>query len=358
MQIDTKAPTLRAGRGVLKWIGRIAGAILALLLVAATIAGMREFFVERNDRARFPLQGRRVDIGGYSLNLNCKGEGSPTVILESGWSVPGVSWSLVQPEIARFARVCSYDRAGYGWSDEGPMPRTADEIARELHALLHNAGITPPYILAGHSLGGYVIRCFRGMYPAEVVGMVLVDPSQEDMNALTPVDLTEAYREQVNQIKKFDRFIPLLVRLGLVRKMVREQQEDYKLTPELLEEVVYLSSQPKALRAMVSEMDAVLDDNEDAKEVRTYGSAPGSFGALPLIVVSARYTLQGTSVEGINGFLRTVVTDLHPRIVRLSTKGKQTIVDGSHFIPFENPHVVIAAIREVRDAATAEHSDK
>jgi len=256
---------------------------VALLLLASIIAATREFFAEREDLKRFPRQGRKVDVGGYSLNLNCTGEGSPTVILESGWSVPGVSWSLVQPEVARFARVCSYDRAGYGWSDEGPMPRTADEIARELHTLLHNAGVNPPYVLAGHSLGGYVIRCFRGMYPNEVAGMVLVDPSQEDMNALMPDDLRRAYQAQIDQLKHFAPFFSLLARLGIIRRMVHAQQEDYKLTPDLLEEVTYLSAQPKALLAMVSELEAATDNSEDPQQVRRYGSAPGTLGDLLLI---------------------------------------------------------------------------
>lgn len=338
-------------RKVLRWVGRIAGSIVALVLLAAIIAATREFLAEREDIRRFPQQGRKVDVGGYSLNLNCTGEGSPTVILESGWSVPGVSWSLVQPEVARFARVCSYDRAGYGWSDEGPMPRTTDEIARELHALLHNAGVGPPYVLAGHSLGGYVIRCFRGIYPNEVVGMVLVDPSQEDMNALMPTALREAYQGQIDQMKSFMPLFPLLARLGVMRRMVHAQQEDYKLTPDLLEEVTYLSSQPKALRAMAAELEAATKDDQDPQQVRKYGSAPGTLGDMPLIVLSEGNTPQDPSIPGLNEFIKAVVTDLHVRLTHLSTKGKQIIVDASHFIPFEKPQAVIMAIREVHDAA-------
>src|SRR5215470_6302858 len=118
MKSDTNASGSKV-RTALRWVVRIAGAVVALVLLLAVIAGTKEFFAERQDRARFPQQGQRIDVGGYSLNLNCTGEGGPTVILESGWSVPGVSWSLVQPEVAKFSRVCSYDRAGYGWSDEG-----------------------------------------------------------------------------------------------------------------------------------------------------------------------------------------------------------------------------------------------
>lgn len=347
MQSTANSSPPRLSRKILRWIGRILATVFVLLLVVAIVAAIRELLAQREDSKRFPQQGRRVDVGGYSLDLNCMGAGGPTLILESGWSVPGVSWSLVQPKVARFAHVCSYDRAGYGWSDEGPMPRTSDEMARELHTLLHNAGVTPPYVLVGHSLGGYIIRCFRGMYPSEVAGMVLIDPSQEDMNAAMPPDLKQVYQDQISQIRRFTLFFPVLVRLGIMRRMIHSQIEDYHLTPDLLEEVTYLSSQPKAIRAMASELDAGL--NLDPDQVRQYGTAPGSLGDLPLIVLSARYESQDSSVNGLNDFLKTVVTDLHPRIARLSTRGKQVMVDGSHFIPFEKSQAVIVAIREVHD---------
>lgn len=349
MQVSESRSPSRPVRKVLKWIARIVAVTFALALVACLAAATQEFFAEKRDRSQFPVQGKRVDIGGYALTLNCTGEGRSTVILESGWSMPGVSWSLVQPEVARFARVCSYDRAGYGWSDEGPMPRSSDEIARELHTLLHNAGISPPYVLAGHSLGGYITRCFRGMYPNEVAGMVLIDPSQEDMNAAMPPDLMQAYQDQIGQIRRFTPFFALLARLGILRRIVHSQTDNYHLTPDLLEEISYLSSQPKAFRAMASELDAGL--NLDPDQARHYGTAPGSLGDLPLIVLSARYESQDSSINGLNEFLKTVVTDLHPRTAHLSTRGKQIIVDASHFIPFEKPEAVIAAIQEVHTAS-------
>lgn len=350
MQSTANSSSPRVSRKIVKWIGRILGAVLALLLVAAIVAAIRELLAQREDSRRFPQQGRKVDVGGYSLDLNCAGEGGPTVILESGWSMPGVSWSLVQPEVERFARVCSYDRAGYGWSDEGPMPRSSDEMARELHTLLHNAGENPPYVLVGHSLAGYIIRCFRGMYPNEVVGMVLVDPSQEDMTPLMPKELLEGIQEQTAQFKRFAAFFPLLQRLGIIRRLVRAQQEDYRLPPDLLEEVTYLSAQPKALRAMVSELDAGADMHQDPKQVRKYGTTPGSLGDMPLIVLTAGNPSRDPSIPGFDQFMKLVVTDLHVRVAHLSTVGKQVIVDASHFIPFEKPQSVIVAIREVHNA--------
>ncbi|HEX8881763.1 MAG TPA: alpha/beta hydrolase, partial [Candidatus Acidoferrum sp.] len=136
------------------------------------------------DARRSPEPGRLVDVGGYRLKINCGGRGSPTVLLESGLGDVLSEWRPVQLQISTFTRVCSYDRAGYGESDAGPLPRTSLQISRELHALLQNAGEHPPYILVGHSFGGYNVRVFNGEFRNEVVGMVLADSPQEDQYEL------------------------------------------------------------------------------------------------------------------------------------------------------------------------------
>ena len=133
--------------------------------------------------------GRLVDIGGWRVHLNCTGETralQPTVILESGKGDFSVEWSLVQPGVARFARVCSYDRAGDGWSDLGPNPRTMHQIVYELHTLLERAGVKPPLVLVGHSYGGALVRLYTSTYPADVVGMVLVEAGADNPIRLLP----------------------------------------------------------------------------------------------------------------------------------------------------------------------------
>ena len=181
-------PTAWSRRGrLLRWLHNvvIGGVVLLLLilLVGATYQGVSQ----SADARRFPRQGRSVALGpsfpGLSLNLNCTGQGNPTVILDTGGGIPAVGWSLVQPEIAKFTRVCSYDRAGYGWSGAGPTPRTSLQIARELHALLDVGREKGPYLLVGHSLGGYNVRVYNHEYPNDVVGMVLVDASHETKSA-------------------------------------------------------------------------------------------------------------------------------------------------------------------------------
>jgi pimeloyl-ACP methyl ester carboxylesterase len=157
---------------------RVTGGIL-LLAVAATAAA------QRSASTSPPLAppGRLIDLGGWRLHLNCTGpadQSRPTVILEAGIGDFSVEWSLVQPGVATFARVCSYDRAGDGWSDIGPQPRTMRQQVYELHALLEKAGLSPPFVMVGHSYGGWLVRTFRSTYPKEVVGMVLVEAGADD----------------------------------------------------------------------------------------------------------------------------------------------------------------------------------
>ncbi len=125
----------------------------------------------------------RVDVGGYRLYLQCIGAGSPTVVLEAGLGSPSEVWGLVQPGVARFTRVCAYDRAGVGGSDAGPRPRTSGTIVAALHTLLRRAGVGGPYVLVGHSIGGFHARLYAHRYPREVAGMVLVDASHPDQLA-------------------------------------------------------------------------------------------------------------------------------------------------------------------------------
>ncbi len=125
---------------------------------------------------------QKVDVGGHSLNLLTGGQGSPAVVFEGGFGAGIASWSTVQKEVAAFARTVSYDRAGLGQSESGPKPRSAKQIATELHTALAKAGVKAPYVLVGHSFGGIYVRVFAEMYPKEVAGMVLLDPSQESFN--------------------------------------------------------------------------------------------------------------------------------------------------------------------------------
>jgi pimeloyl-ACP methyl ester carboxylesterase len=127
-----------------------------------------------------PPPGQLIDMGGYRLHIHCEGTGSPVVILDAGLGDWSTHWTAVQNLLKTDTRVCSYDRAGYGWSDPGPRPRDSQRIVTELHSLLEKAGVPPPYVLVGHSFGGINMRLYASTYPAEAAGLVLVDASHPD----------------------------------------------------------------------------------------------------------------------------------------------------------------------------------
>lgn len=145
-------------------------------LIALLLGALYQALGTRRDGKRFPAPGRLLDIGGYRLHLLESGSSDLTIVLEAGLMSTVLSWSTLQRELVKSYRVVSYDRAGLGWSDLGPMPRTADRIVDELHTLLQQAGIAPPYLLVGHSFGGLTMPLFAARFPDETAGMVLVDP--------------------------------------------------------------------------------------------------------------------------------------------------------------------------------------
>ncbi|MGA2856650.1 MAG: alpha/beta hydrolase [Candidatus Sulfotelmatobacter sp.] len=135
------------------WPRRIARGLLVLLVVLAAAGFLYENISEARDRRFNPMPGRLIDVGGYRMHIDCAGQGSPTVILDSGLGDSYVVWQKVQPQIAKLTQTCSYDRAGIGYSEPSSRPRTSRVMAEELHTLLKTAGITPPYVLVGHSMG-------------------------------------------------------------------------------------------------------------------------------------------------------------------------------------------------------------
>jgi pimeloyl-ACP methyl ester carboxylesterase len=148
-------------------------AVLASLLQASACALTA-------DPSPPPPLGRLVDLGGRRLHLHCLGSGSPAVIVENGSNGFSLDWALVQPEVAKFTQICTYDRAGYAWSERGPARGSVEQTIDDLHLLLRKAGIKPPYVLVGASIGGIHTRAYQRRYPEEVVGLVLDDPTSDE----------------------------------------------------------------------------------------------------------------------------------------------------------------------------------
>jgi pimeloyl-ACP methyl ester carboxylesterase len=315
---------------------------LTVVIAAAIVAGIiYERWGQRQDRKRFSQIGQSIDIGGRTLNLYCSGEGSPTVILEGGYS-----WITVQPEIAKFTRACWYDRAGHGWSDPGPYPRTSAAITGDLHELLRVAAIPPPYVLVGASFGGFPVRVFAAKYKEEVAGVVLVDASHEDQHE--PPSMQASTSRLPSTVRNaLCALLPTMGQIGLVRFMsgaAAHREPPSGMSAEQATYFYLLSDLPKA---SVTSGNESCNWETSANEART----AGGLGDRSLIVLTAGKAFvpdePGAAKEAA-AFHQVWVNELQPKLARLSTRGRQIIVATSgHGIQFEAPDAVIGAIREI-----------
>lgn len=288
---------------------------------------------------RNPEPGRLAGVAPR-LQLHCTGSGSPTVILEAGLGDLLSSWRRVQPPVAMFTRVCSYDRAGYGNSESGEFPRTSKQIARELHATLAAADERPPYLLVGHSAGGYHVRAFHGLYGKEVVGMVLVDSIQEDQYERIPRSMSGQIDILTRRYERQARWAWIEVDSGYLRLR-------YALAGVTLP---HLLLQSRYFRARASEVAMAQTSAGQAR-------AAGSLGDKPLIVITGARAADAALREAIGAsdakeFTRIWIYDLQPRLAALSSRGRQIILaDSGHDVPADRPDAIVTAIREVRDTA-------
>lgn len=182
--MKTKANTqinhlCRQGR-LWRWSKRVFKGLAAFIVILLLTGAIYQFVATKIDERNYQPPGKLIDVGGYRLHLNCIGEGTPTIVMDAGLDGDSLDWSGVQPEVAKFSRVCTYDRAGIGWSETGISPRTSQQIVTELHTLLSNAGVQAPFVLVGHSLAGINVQLYASQYPDEVAGMILVDSSHEN----------------------------------------------------------------------------------------------------------------------------------------------------------------------------------
>lgn len=320
---------------------------VAVALIALILAG---FLYGRIVSARTlkvnPAPGQLVDLGTHRLHIQCMGENGPTVVLDHGAGSLGLLWSLVAPAVAQFARVVIVDRAGYGWSDPGPMPRTSEKASQELNAALSKAGIPGPYILVGHSFGGLNARVFASKFAAEVSGLVLVDATHED-------ELTERFpAEHVKgqrMLPKMMRVMAMLGNLGLLQLLAKLEKlgdisalaKRFPLAVGRL--LVKLAIRPSALAAAASEFETI---EESYAVVR----AGGALGDRPLVVLvhgQPGPVAPGTSPE-VAQRIEALMHELAAEMAGLSTSGKLVVAQKSgHEIHVTEPDLVVEAIREV-----------
>jgi pimeloyl-ACP methyl ester carboxylesterase len=299
-------------------------AVLIFFVLILMSGAVYQFLEARADFAKHPAPGRLVDIGGYRLHLNCQGAGSPTVLLESGIADDSLTWAGVQPVLARITRVCSYDRAGYGWSDPSPKPRDVKTIAEELHTLLTRAGVKGPYILVGHSLGGMIVREYAGLYRPDVVGMVLVDSTSPNQYKRMDPAISRGNERFLRKLGYLEDTMPFgWPRLsGWCDRWPAAERDVRRATECRL--------QP--WRTHMAEWKAF---DEDSAEVL----AASPVGHIPLIVLTEDV---GRNADSPNSF-----GAIQKELVRLSPEGKQIFVDGGHMIQVDHPQAVIDAVLHV-----------
>ena len=312
---------------------RILLAVLAFFLIMAAAGFLYENISEARDRRFNAIEGKLINVGGRTMHINCTGEGNPAVILDSGLGDTYLAWHKVQPEMAKFTRVCSYDRAGLGYSDPSSRPRTSRVIAEELHELLQAAGVAPRFVIIGHSVGGYNVRLYTSMYPQDVAGMVLVDASHPDQENRFPAEL----KNMEGSWQREAQFIAYTMPFGVPRLL------------DLCEN---------------GALDRAADCNrgtarERLAEVRAFPesaaqAAPtGPFRDLPLAVLShdpdkLSDDLPPDLAKSVNTLWESMQEDL----AHLSTRGTRTVAKNSgHYIQIDRPDVVIDAVRNVVNQA-------
>ena len=300
----------------------------------------------------------RVRIGRRRrLNLLVMGDGGPTVILASGLIGTTLDWARVQPALAAKVRAVAFDKAGLGFSDPGPLPRTASAIVTDLRAALSAADIAPPYVLVGHSAGGPQMRLFAFHHPEEVVGMVMVDSASEHQDRR--MDTARGVRFNALARLRLLRDYTRLTRLARDGALSPGSPDHARavggLSPERVTPAVWAAwvaqhTSPAYWRAVRSESAASVGASAD--EVT---AARRPLGDIPLIALTAGRSAarrpDETPAQAAARFAEWVA--MHDEIAALSSRGERRTVDAGHAIQMERPDLVIGAIEAVLDRARA-----
>lgn len=300
---------------------RIVLAIEIAVLVIVALLGLRyEHRARKQEAEQFHPPGKLVDVGGYRLHLYCSGAGGPMVVLEHGHRATYLDWYRVQPEIAKFTRVCSYDRAGYGWSDPSPRNRTPAGMVDEMHSMLHAAGETPPYILVGHSYGAINAVMFAHTFPEEVSGLVLVDGSSPQ----PPHQAT--WRE-----KLWMHTIQLTMPFGLPRWRGWCGGGPAEI-----------AGFKQALTCRSQHLNTILREDAAFPLVGGEFRATSSLGGIPLVVIAR------DPASGQNPQFEARHTEQQREMTKLSTSSKFAVAEGSgHEVPFARPDVIVEAVKSL-----------
>lgn len=309
----------RVLKRIFLWGSVAASAALCLALAL-------QWFLSRQTLTSSAAPGTLIDVDGRNMHLACEGSGELTVVLEAGLPSSSLTWGAIVPDVARFAKVCAYDRAGYGWSETAQSPRTAANIGRELRLMLRNAGIAPPYVLVGHSFGGLVVQLYASTYPADVAGMVLVDSSHAD---------------QIHRVSDPRHLRALGIGLGIAAPFgihrllvpIPQGRPDARSPADRATERELLRT-TRSVRAAAAELRGIEVSSSQL------AANPPDLGNKPLAVLTEGrrradwwYELQADLAAQSDNSVRTVIDD------------------AGHYIQHDRPDAVIEAIRHVTQAA-------
>ena len=342
-------------------MNRKSGQILRITLLAAaagvcTISAANDLIAPQRIPDSYAQAGSLIGISqGRQLNLRCTGQGPTTVILEAGSHTDTTTWFKVQPLIATFAKVCSYDRAGYGFSSEGPMPRNLDADALDLHDLIGHAGIKTPVVMVGHSLGSNIARRYAQLYAGDVSGMVLIDPPAQDVAAFAP-DWSKD--EEATNARRFD----------FIRQCLAGAEKHQLASPPA--ELQHCTAAPNPLASdKVNAAIAVykykpafwrtlLSELQDNAVIYSKPVSPKeTVGQLPLIVLTASDATADAPPD-VRRALEAATDKTQAQIAATSSRGeRQVVAKSSHDMQLDQPEAIANAVAKVlKESGTAEDS--
>jgi pimeloyl-ACP methyl ester carboxylesterase len=294
-------------------------------LALASVGGLVEAVALERDTTGRAMPGELVDVGGHRLHLSCAGTGSPTVVLENGLGETSPWWARVMPEVAETTRVCAYDRAGQGWSDDVPTDPDALTVAADLRDLLDAAGEDGPFVLAGHSSGGAYAMTFAAENPGDVAGMVLLDSSTPDQATALP-----DFAGEHAAMKRVLGVLPSLARLGVGRLAA-------PLTSSDLPEPA--AAQAAAFAASSRGLATMRDEHAQLPAAFRQAGALTSLGDKPLVVLTATENLRGSVGWGA----------AQDRLAVLSTNADHRVVEASHVGLLDDPADAASSAAAITD---------
>jgi len=319
--------------------------LTVVMLIAVALGSGATFNVVATQYffARHSVPGNFYDVDGYKMHLLCTGEGSPTLVLDAGLGNDSLIWTNVQPELSKITRVCSYDRAGFGWSEPRPDPRDAGRIAHELHRLLNEAGVTGSVVLMGHSISGLYIRAYAASYPRSVSGLVFVDSSTPLQEDRFPAEVAQAFKNESMEFQKLE----WLYILGIPRVMGQCRPEE-----GFSESVRKMIAEDQCRPSLFA---AIAQEDKSFRQSGNETIHTGPFDDLPILIFSEdlEHSPPSDIPPQAAQSVSKVWNEMQEELKDLSTHSRRIIAKGSgHYVQIDRAELLIEKvtnfIKEIR----------